>query len=144
MYYVLGFRRASQGLGGFHATSDGERALRTRFAWEHENLQDGVQHDEEVVVVSAPDLFTLTRTYERYFVRYARVGISECYFCRAYLGWEGDRPGVWEVELLSKSAYANGHCLLCHQPYRVWCPGGHYHLDWGLQEHAEECAVLRP
>lgn len=138
MFYVLGFRPEHQELGGFHVTTDSARALRLRFDWERD-----ATGDDEVVVISAPDLHELTQAHSRYFTRYACVHrIDDCYFCRAYLAHKENPINMDRVEILSQAARMNGHCLLCHDPYPVWCQGGHYHLDEGFQEHLRgDCAV---
>jgi hypothetical protein len=157
MHYLLSLHRCDGHLVAFLPFETSRLALDERFRHERDLSRDGV-HCEEVVVIGAPDLWTLVASHGRYFAMARPTSIADCFFCATYMvqptkqQWEDqqqtpDEDECWlydsdstfsELDDLIVEALRQGHCLWCHQPYRMAEAGP----ERSLVRHEGRCKVI--
>lgn len=119
--YVIAYHRCEQTMIYFRPHLGSTSALQDRHWLERHLFRADLFGPTcvEVVAVGAPDLATLISSYHRYFdnTLLPATSIAECFFCRSFLN--GDEVDTDEVAELVAAARDHGHCVACHQIYRV-------------------------
>lgn len=133
MFCLIAYDKFAEMICYFLTDTDARPLMEERFRLERAGLEPG----EEVVILAAPDLYTLTRTHSRYFASHeCEHWTDSCFYCRSMLAL--NQINLDEVAALTSSAYWEGHCLLCHQFYPVADGRAEEHL----RIHSRQCPVL--